>query len=407
MNRTVHAVATMDTKGEELAFVAQCLKAAGVAVTMVDVGTGGPPTVEPDVSRAQVLEVAGRSIPQSADRGAAVTAMGDALGAFLQAEVASGRVAGVLGLGGSGGTALVTAAMRRLVIGLPKLMVSTVASGDTSSYVDCTDILMMPSVVDVAGLNRVSRPILANAAHAMAGMVSHTIDAVEERPTVGMTMFGVTTPCVTAVRQRLEDEGFDVLVFHATGTGGRAMERLVESRLIQGVLDITTTEVADQVVGGVFPAGPERFEILLRKQVPLVMSLGALDMVNFGARVTVPERFRDRNLHVHNAQVTLMRTNVEENRLVAHWIANKLNRSVAPLTILVPEGGVSLLDTPGQPFHDPEADATLFDTLEAKVVQDETRRIVRLPSNINAPDFSAAIVDQFLTLWRNKVPIEN
>ena len=328
MNPVVYAVATMDTKGDELAFVAQCLKNTGVAVKMVDVGTLSPPSLLPDVTREQVL--AGRPISAD-DRGTAVTAIGEALTEFLLGEHSSGRVAGVIGIGGSGGTALITAAMRALPIGLPKLMVSTVASGNTAPYVDCSDITMMYSVVDIAGLNVVSQRILANAAHAMAGMVSHRFEPLESRRCLGMTMFGVTTPCVTAVREELEQKGYDCLVFHATGTGGRAMEQLVRSGLIRGVLDITTTEVADEIVGGVFPAGPNRFDALIQAGVPLVLSLGALDMVNFGGVDTVPQQFRDRNLHVHNAQVTLMRTTADENRQCARWIADKLNRSNSPI----------------------------------------------------------------------------
>ncbi len=396
MTRSVYAVATMDTKGAELAYVADCLRAAGVAVKTVDVGTLTAPTVAPDITREQVAEKAAPL--HAADRGEAVTRMGEALRRFLRAECQAGRVAGVMGIGGSGGTALVTAALRGLEIGLPKLMVSTVASGNTEPYVDCHDILLMPSVVDVAGLNAVSRRILANAAHAMAGMVTHAIPPTDKRPTIGMTMFGVTTPCVTAVRTMLEAQGNHCLVFHATGTGGRAMEQLVDSGLIQGVLDITTTEVADEVVGGVFPAGPRRFETMLKRQIPLVLSLGALDMVNFGARETVPERFRQRVLHVHNAQVTLMRTSPQENREFARWIAAKLNSSAGPWVLLIPEGGVSTLDAPGQPFYDPEADAALFDELELRLEQSLRQRITRLPFHINDAPFASALVEAFQVL---------
>jgi uncharacterized protein (UPF0261 family) len=259
---------------------------------------------------------------------------------------------------------------------------------------------MMYSVVDVAGINAVSRRILANAAHAMAGMVQHDARPAETRLAIGMTMFGVTTPCVTAVRELLSERGFDCLVFHATGTGGRAMEKLVDSGLIQGVLDITTTEVADEVVGGVFPAGPDRFDKIIDRKIPYVMSLGALDMVNFGAMETVDRRFANRRLHVHNAQVTLMRTTPEENREIARWIARKLNRATAPVVMLIPEKGVSMIDAPGQPFYDPGADASLFDEIEACVNQDEVRRIVRLPYHINDRQFSDRLVHEFLHLQR-------
>jgi uncharacterized protein (UPF0261 family) len=240
--------------------------------------------------------------------------------------------------------------------------------------------------------------VLGNAAGAMAGMVQNQAQFLDEKPTIGMTMFGVTTPCVTAVRERLEARGFDCLVFHATGTGGQAMEKLVEAGLIQGVLDITTTEVADQVVGGILPCGPVRFEATLRTKVPFVLSVGALDMVNFGAFETVPERFRDRLLHVHNAHVTLMRTTPEENRRSARWIAAKLNRAARPFSILIPEHGVSALDAPGQPFYDAEADAALFDELESSVSTGPDRLIRRLPFHINDPQFAGALVEEFLSL---------
>jgi uncharacterized protein (UPF0261 family) len=403
MAPSVYAVSTMDTKGHELAYVADRLRAAGVAVVTVDVGTMGPPVAGPDVIRETVADchptTAGRAVVLSrADRGEAITAMGEALTCYLCREHEAGRVAGVIGIGGSGNTALITPAMRALPIGLPKIMVSTIASGNVAPYVGTTDILMMYPVVDVAGLNAVSRRVLGNAAHAMAGMIQYPVPSAGEKRTVAMTMFGVTTPCVTAVREQLETRGFDCLVFHATGTGGRAMEKLVEAGLVQGVLDITTTEVADEVVGGILPAGPHRFDAILRAQIPYVLSLGALDMVNFGAMATVPEAFRHRRLHAHNAQVTLMRTTAEENRQFARWIAAKLNRAEGPFTILIPEGGVSALDAPGQPFFDPEADTALFDELESAVEPRPGRSIRRLPMNINDPAFARALVESYLEL---------
>ncbi len=401
MTKSVYAVATMDTKGVELSWVASLLRNIGVSVKTVDIGTQRPPDLTADVSRENVLGTECSAL-NSLDRGHAISRIAEALRSYLVAETAAGRIAGVIGLGGSGGTSLITTAMRALPIGLPKLMVSTVASGNVGPYVDCNDITMMYSVVDVAGLNAVSEIILANAARAMAGMVSHEAVPSSSRPALGMTMFGVTTPCVDRVRRQLESEGYDCLVFHATGAGGRAMEQLVASGLISGVLDITTTEVADEVVGGVFPAGPHRFEKLLASRVPLVLSLGALDMVNFGAMDTVPAEFRHRKLHIHNSQVTLMRTNVEENRQIAAWIAEKLNRSVAPLTLLIPSGSVSLLDVPGQPFYDPEADAALFDELSMRLRVTNERQLIRLPYAINSPEFSAALVEHFRTLSLRK-----
>lgn len=400
-DKVVYAIATMDTKGEELAYVARCIKSAGASVLMVDVGTKSSPVVSPDISRERVaaFHAEGQeAVLMNSDRGRAVAAMSEALVKFLQSEYESGRVAGVIGLGGTGGSALIAPALQGLPIGLPKVLVSTVASGNTSPYVGCCDITMMYSVVDVAGLNRVSRQVLGNAGHAIAGMVTQDIGCGDSRTALGMTMFGVTTPCVTDVRTQLEARGFDCLVFHATGTGGRAMEKLVSSGMIEGVLDITTTEVADEVVGGIFPAGRERFDPILARRVPWVMSLGAVDMVNFGSRETVPPQFRDRNLHVHNSQVTLMRTTPEENRQIARWIARKVNRSHAPVTLLIPEKGVSMLDAPGQPFYDPEADSALFEELEESISQDEKRVIRRLPHHINDHAFAAVLVDEYLSL---------
>lgn len=402
MNRSVYAIATMDTKGEEIAYVASCLRRAGVQVKTVDVGTFQPPTIDPDIRREEVL--AGRPLKPGGDRGAAVSAMSEALADYLDHQCEAGSVTGVIGIGGSGGTAIVTAAMRRLPIGLPKLMVSTVASGNVSQYVDCSDLTMMYSVVDVAGLNSVSARVLGNAAHAMAGMVSHELNLREPKPTLGMTMFGVTTPCVDAVRKSLSAAGYDCLVFHATGSGGRAMEKLVASGLIEGVLDISTTEVADQVVGGTFPSGPSRFEAMIEAKIPLVLSVGALDMVNFGSLESVPEKFKSRNLHVHNAQVTLMRTTAEECRQIAVWIAGKLNRATAPWSLLIPERGVSMLDAAGAPFFDPLADEALFDELEKQIEASESRAIVRLPYHINDPPFAEALVDHFLKLRERKEP---
>ena len=398
MNPTIFAVGTLDTKGTELSWVADQIRSVGHSVTTVDVGTLAPPTITPDVSREQVL--AGQGLPQSEHRGESIQAMGEALRTFLTDQVAKDRVAGIIGIGGSGGTSLITTALRELPIGLPKVMVSTVASGNTAPYVDCSDITMMYSVVDVAGLNVVSKAVLGNAAHAISGMVEHRKVISQEKRTVGMTMFGVTTPCVNQVRQSLEPSGYDCLVFHATGTGGRAMERLTASNFITGVLDITATEVADEIAGGIMPAGIHRYDMLIQKEIPLVVSLGAIDMVNFGSMETVPENYRNRILHSHNPQVTLMRTNRDENVKIGRWIANKLNRGNAPWTLLIPENGVSSLSVDGQPFHDPAADAACFETLEAELKTDEHRKIVRIADEINAPAFSMQLVHEFEKLAR-------
>jgi uncharacterized protein (UPF0261 family) len=397
MRQSIYAMATMDTKGDELCFVADCIRRAGLEVVLVDLSTRGTSN-RADVAAGTVAEAHPNgpdAVLGQTDRGQAVTAMAEALRNWLSDQEASEKVAGVIALGGSGGTAIVAPALQALPIGLPKLVVSTMASGNTLPYVGHSDITMMYSVVDVAGLNSVSRRVLSNAAHAIAGMVAHAAAIPSDNATVGMTMFGVTTPCVDSVRDSLEAKGLDALVFHATGTGGQAMEKLVADGLIDAVLDITTTEVADEVVGGVLPSGPQRFDVILQRGIPYVMSLGALDMVNFGARETVPKRFTDRHFVVHNPQVTLMRTTAEENRQIARWIAAKVNRSTAPLEILIPEQGISNLDAEGQAFFEPEIDRALFETLEQEVEQTDTRRVTRHDCHINDPVFAGALVAAF------------
>ena len=413
LKKSVYAIATMDTKTHENAFIGQCLNEAGVPVKLVDVSTQSVSRMTekssladklrlpdgsslPVISRDSLLDDS--TIPAYSDRGTAVTLMGEALRRFLLSECQAGRVAGVIGIGGSGGTALITHALRALEIGLPKVMVSTVASGNTAPYVDCSDITMMYSVVDIAGLNNVSRKVLANAAFAIAGMVSHKSAPCSSANTIGMTMFGVTTVGVTMVREALEQFGNECLVFHATGTGGRAMEQLVESNFIHGVIDMTTTEVADEVVGGVFPCGPQRFDRIIEQQIPYVVSVGALDMVNFGAIESVPTQFQHRKLHVHNAQVTLMRTTAEENMQFAKWIAAKLNRA-ATWKLLIPEKGISALDIEGGAFYDPEANAALFDTLESEFDRSNIEReLIRLPYHINDRPFAEAVVTAYRQL---------
>jgi len=398
----VYAVATMDTKGDEILYVARCIRQSGANVKVLDVGTKGH-AEGADITNDTIAEnhpKGKKAVMNHSDRGEAVMAMSEALTEFMLKEYARGTVSGIIGIGGGGGTSLITRAMRALPLGLPKFMVSTLASGNVAPYVDCSDICMMNAVVDVSGINKISSEILGNAAHAIAGMAKYRQAGGEktENTTIAMTMFGVTTPCVDAVRKKLEADGFDCLVFPATGSGGRAMEKLVADGFVDAVLDITTTEVCDEVVGGVLSAGPGRFDIILEKEIPYVMSLGALDMVNFGAKDTVPEKFKGRNLYVHNSEVTLMRTTSEECREIARWIAGKVNRAKSPLIILIPENGVSLLDLPGQPFHDPDADHALFEELESAVKQDEIRQIRRLPYNINDPEFSQAILEAYLEI---------
>lgn len=400
----VYVFATLDTKFEEARFLADAIEGEGVPAVIVDVGTLGAPQGEPGIDRSVVAAChpEGKdAVLGHTDRGVAVMAMSRALREFMIDAEREGRCSGVIGLGGTGGTSMIAQAMRGLPIGFPKLMVSTVASGDTSGYIGTSDITMMFSVVDVAGLNRVSRKVYRNAAGAIAGMARLRPAADDGKPSIGITMFGVTTPCVTAVREVLEGRGFDTLVFHATGVGGRAMEELAGSGLLDAVLDITTTEVADEVVGGVFAAGPDRFEAMLKNKMPYLLSVGALDMVNFGAVDTVPEKFKGRKLHVHNAAVTLMRTNIEENIAFAQWIAGKLNAYPdSPFTLLIPEGGVSELDKPGNPFHDVQADEALFSELEKCLKLGPGRKIVRYPYHINDPQFSDAIVEEYNQLAR-------
>ena len=393
--KKAYVIGTCDTKYEDLRFVKERIGAEGVPVVLVDVGTTSRvPGPGIDVSNREVAACHPERpefLVSVKDRGQAVADMGEALAAFLQKR---SDIGGVIGLGGSGGTSLVTRGMRSLPIGVPKLMVSTVASANVAPYVGPNDICMMYSVTDVAGINRISRVVLSNAANAISGMVRGTVPAGEDKPPVGMTMFGVTTPCVERMRHALEKR-YDCLVFHATGTGGQSMEKLVDSGMIPYVIDATTTEVCDLLMGGVFSAGEDRLGAIIRTKIPYVGSVGALDMVNFGAMETVPPQYRDRKLHVHNPQVTLMRTTPEENARMGRWIGEKLNRCEGPVRFLLPLAGVSLIDAPGQPFHWPEADAALFDALDRSVVQTNARRLVKLPYNINDPEFADALVANF------------
>ncbi|TWG08681.1 Tm-1-like ATP-binding domain-containing protein [Saccharopolyspora dendranthemae] len=388
---SAYVAGTFDTKGAELGYVAELI-ARGHPVTTVDLSTSAERPSTADVAATEIAahHPGGADAVFTGDRGTAVTAMAEAFARFL----AERDVDGVIGLGGSGGTALITPAMRALPVGVPKMMVSTVASGDVSGYVDATDIAMFPSVTDVAGLNRISRRVLANAAHALLGAISHPMPQVEDKPAVALSMFGVTTPAVTSAADQLAAD-HDPLVFHSTGTGGRAMEKLVDDGLVRAVLDITTTEICDLIAGGVMSAGEQRLDAIARTRVPYVGSCGALDMVNFGALETVPERYRDRTLYVHNPQVTLMRTTPEECREIGAFIARKLNACQGPVRFLLPTGGVSMLDSPGQPFHDPEADAALFDTIERQVEQTEDRRVLRVGHNVNDEEFVTALLAAF------------
>ena len=388
--RAAYVVGTFDTKARELFFLRQCLEKLGLRVVTVDLSTSGrpsPASVHPrEVARHHP---GGETAVFSGDRGSAVAGM--AL-AFEQYVITRRDLGGVISAGGSGGTTLATAGMRALPIGVPKLMVSTMASGDTRPYVGPSDVCMMYSVTDVQGINRISEKVLANAAHALAGMVTHPpAESAITKPALGLTMFGVTTPCVQAVAKRLQDD-YDCLVFHATGVGGQSMEKLADSGLLAGVLDISTTEVADEIGGGVLSAGATRMDVFARHALPYVGSCGALDMVNFGGWDTVPERFRARKLYRHNPTVTLMRTTVDENRLIGEFIATKLNAMAGPVRFLIPEGGVSAIDKPGQPFHDPEADRVLFTTIEQHFRAGPQRKLLRVPHHINDDAFADALV---------------
>ena len=388
--KRIYVVGTADTKGEELAFLATRIRSLGADPVVVDVGTRAP-TIPPEIGAAEVARFGAPGLLVGTDRGVAVAGMADAFAGFVASR---SDIAGMIGIGGGGGTSIVTAGMRRLPIGLPKLMVSTLASGDVAPYVGVSDIVMMPSVTDLAGLNRISRVVLSNAAQAIVAMSANPPAIEGGKPAVGLTMFGVTTTAVTQIVERL-GHSVEPLVFHATGTGGRTMEMLVDSGLLTAVIDITTTEIGDYLCGGVLPAGPDRLDCIARTKVPYVGSLGACDMINFWARETVPERYRDRLFYQHNANVTLMRTTPEENRAVGEWIGGKLNLCDGPVRFLIPEHGVSALDIEGGAFRDAEADAELFAAIERTIEVTDKRRVSRLPYHINDPTFADAAVAAF------------
>jgi uncharacterized protein (UPF0261 family) len=391
---------TLDTKGAEFQFVRDLLREAGLACLVLDAGVLRPPLFPPDIPREEVYAAAGTSLDavrQAGDRGRAITAAAAGATAVAQRLHREGRLEGALGLGGSAGTTLATAAMRALPFGLPKLMVSTLASGQVRPYVGVSDVVMMHSVVDLSGLNRISRTVLTNAAAAMAGMVrgaAVTAAPAGDKPLLTATMFGVTTPCVEAARAATERAGYEVLVFHATGTGGQTMESFIRDGLIAGVLDLTTTELADELVGGVLTAGPDRLTAAALRGVPQVISLGALDMVNFGPPETVPEKFRGRRFYPHNPTVTLMRTTPDENDRLGKEIAHKASAARGPVAVLVPRRGVSALDAEGQPFWWPEADAALFQSLRNWMSPHV--RLLELDLHINDPAFAEAAARELL-----------
>ncbi|WP_058991501.1 Tm-1-like ATP-binding domain-containing protein [Haloarcula sp. CBA1127] len=392
----VTIVGTLDTKGEEIGFARDVLRAQGVDVHIIDTGVVGDPEIDPDTAASAVAEAGGTTLGHlrdDADRGEAIEAMGKGAAAIVQQLHDSGDLDGVLGLGGSGNTSIATTAMRALPVGVPKVMVSTMASGDTEPYVGATDVMMLYSVADIEGLNQLSRKVIANAALAMVGMVTNQPDIeIEDRPTIGISMFGVTTPCVQTAREYLEERGYETIIFHATGTGGKAMEDLVRQGVIDGVLDVTTTEWADELVGGVLAAGPDRLDAAAETGTPQVVSTGALDMVNFGPRDSVPEEFEERYFHIHNPQVTLMRTTAEENAELGEIIAKKLSAANGPTALYIPLGGVSMLDVEGEDFHDPDADTALFEALKTNLA--ESVELVEMETDINDEAFARALAEQ-------------
>ncbi len=398
--KTILLIGTLDTKGREYAYVRDLIRARGHRVFMLDAGVLGAPHFKPDGAAADTAE-AGRGslaeLRERRDRGHALEVMGLGARALALEMLAAGRFDAAFAMGGSGGTSIGATAMQALPVGMPKLIVSTMASGNVAPYVDVKDITMMYSVVDVAGLNRVSRRVLANAAGAICGMAEQDAGAAEQKPLVAATMFGVTTPCVDRVRERIESAGFEMLVFHATGSGGRAMESLIADGFVAGVADVTTTEWCDELVGGVLSAGPTRLDAAAKAGIPQVVSLGALDMVNFGPKDTVPEQFRDRNLYVHNPQVTLMRTTPDENRQLGEIIASKLNAATGPAVLFIPLRGVSMIDAEGMPFHDPVADAALFDALRSNLDRSKVD-LVEIDANVNDPAFADALADRLLAM---------
>jgi uncharacterized protein (UPF0261 family) len=401
--KTVAIVGTFDSKGTEFAYVRDIIQGLGLNTFTIHSGVFEPMFV-PDVSNEEVVKAAGLDIHEIAakkDRALATETLAKGMEKLVPKLYAEGKFDGIISFGGSSGTAIVTPAMRALPIGVPKIMVSTVASGNTSQYVGTSDVIMYPSIVDVAGINSISTKIFTNAAFAIAGMVKfeHT-HTIEKKPLVAATMFGVTTPCINYAREYLEQEGFEVIIFHATGTGGRTMENLIESGFFDGVLDLTTTEWCDELVGGVLNAGPHRLEAAGRCNIPQVVSTGALDMVNFAAIESVPKEFQNRNLYKHNPTVTLMRTTVEENRQLGLVLSEKLNMAKSPTALMLPLKGVSMIDVKGQPFYGAEEDQMLFSTLRENIDRDVVE-LIEIDTDINDQKFAIAAAKKLIELMNN------
>ena len=398
MAKTVCIVGTMDTKGIEFAFIKTQIESTGVSTCVINTGILGDSQLTPDISADEVAQAGGSSLQalrDEGDRGNSVTVMAQGAAALVAEKQAAGEIDGIISLGGSAGTTIGTTAMQAVPVGVPKIMVSTLASGDTSPYVQSKDICMMYSVVDIAGINRLSRQILANAAGAIVGMVNAEAPAAAgDKPLIAATMFGVTTPCVTKAREILETAGYEVLVFHATGTGGQAMEDLVKGGFLAGVLDATTTELADELVGGILSAGPDRLEAAGQSGLPQVVAPGALDMVNFGPPDTVPEKFSDRLFYQHNPTVTLMRTTAEETAELGRIMARKLSEAQGPTTVIIPTQGVSAIDKTGQPFDSPEARAAWIDNLKAHI--GDNVAIIEMDAHINDDEFATTLAETLL-----------
>ena len=398
--KTVAVLGTFDTKGKELKFIKECIEEHGLKTLCINTGVFEP-VVEPDISSAEVAAAVGadiNAIVKKRDRATATEVLAKGTEKLIPQLYAEGKFDGIISIGGSGGTSLATPAMRQLPLGVPKVMASTMASGDVSPYVGTSDIVMIPSVVDAEGLNDISKVIFSNAANAVVGMVQNRKEIESDgKPLLAATMFGVTTPCVKAAEDYLHEQGYDVLVFHATGTGGKCMEALIDQGFIKGVLDLTTTEWCDEVVGGVLNAGPDRLTAAGKNGIPQVVSVGALDMVNFGPMDTVPAQFKDRNLYKHNPTVTLMRTTADELKSIGHEIATRLADATGKTTLILPLKGVSMIDVEGQPFYDAEADKVLFDTLRTELA-DSNVEIVELDTDINDKEFAVAAAKKLISL---------
>ncbi len=405
MTRTVAVLGALDTKGAEYAYLCAQLRRGGVEPLLIDFGVVGEPAIQPHFSAADVAAAGGADLAAlraANDRGAALGAMARGAATVIRQLYQEGRIAGAIGMGGSGGSSVIAAGLQALPVGVPKLLLSTVAAGDTRPYAGTRDVTLMPSVVDIAGINRLSRRIIANAAGALAGMLGADVqDETTDRPLIAASMFGNTTQCVDRARALLDAQGYEVLVFHATGTGGKTMESLIADGYFAGVLDITTTEWADEICGGVLSAGPTRLDAAATHGVPQVVVPGCIDMANFGPRASVPERYQDRLLYEWNPTVTLMRTTPDENVRMGEIFAEKLNQATGPVHVLIPLRGFSILDSPGDRFWDPEADRAFIDALTANLRSDVP--VEHLDLNINDPAFAERAVEVLLGMLRQGV----